>query len=197
MYTKICNGKLCKGKEKLLSEFSKHSGHKDGLQSQCKECIKINDHLHYNENKEKILKRQKEYKEKYPEKIILNQINQRCNNRKTYIEKDIENHLTEKDVKFLMKRDNYYSLKNPSIDRKNNNENYILENCKFIELIENSCKDKRKIIFQYDLDGSFIKEWISLIQIEKELKIFHSGISKCANKKQLTAGGFKWRYKYE
>ncbi len=61
MKTKICNGKLCKGKEKPLSEFSKNSGHIDGLQSQCKECKSIVDKKYQDKNKIKIAKQKKQY----------------------------------------------------------------------------------------------------------------------------------------
>ena len=69
MKTKICNGKLCSGKEKPLSEFTKHSGHKDGLQSQCKECRKEIKKEDYKLNKEKIkAKSLQYYKENFEEK---------------------------------------------------------------------------------------------------------------------------------
>ena len=52
-------------------------------------------------------------------------------------------------------------------------------------------------IIQYDKNGEFIKEWDSTMDVERELHIQHSNITKCC-KKQLhfkTAGGFIWRYK--
>ena len=69
MKTKICTNPKCK-KEKLLSEFGKHSGHKDGLQSQCKECIKKLIKFRYLKNKEEILIRQKKYNDKNKVKKI-------------------------------------------------------------------------------------------------------------------------------
>jgi 5-methylcytosine-specific restriction endonuclease McrA len=49
---KQCFG--CK-KDKESVEFTKNRGHKDGLESRCKECIKIYNSLYYNKNKEIIL----------------------------------------------------------------------------------------------------------------------------------------------
>lgn len=41
------------------------------------------------------------------------------------------------DFKYLWFRDKAYLMKAPSIDRINPNENYTLDNCRFIELSEN------------------------------------------------------------
>lgn len=53
-----------------------------------------------------------------------------------------------------------------------------------------------KRINQYDLKGNFIKEWGSTMQIERELHIKHSAISKCCLKckNYKTAGGYIWEY---
>lgn len=49
METKVCN--KC-GKEKPISEFSRNSRKKDGLQTACKECMAEYNRLHYQRNKE-------------------------------------------------------------------------------------------------------------------------------------------------
>jgi group I intron endonuclease len=55
-----------------------------------------------------------------------------------------------------------------------------------------------KIVNQYNLDGDFIKEWNSTIEIERTLGFKNSNISNCCNnKRQKTAYGFKWKYKKE
>jgi hypothetical protein len=51
---------------------------------------------------------------------------------------------------------------------------------------------KRKV-FQYDLNGNFIKEWDRPEQASKELNVSHSGISSVCNGKNKTAGGFIWK----
>ena len=60
MKTKICTNKKCL-KEKPLSEFEKHSGHKDGLQSWCKECKSIFNKGYRDKNKVKLAKQKKQY----------------------------------------------------------------------------------------------------------------------------------------
>lgn len=184
MKTKICTG--C-GKRKKLSEFGKNFYHTDGLKSQCKNCTK--------------LARKKFYK-KFPWKRTLQNINQRCNNPKSknyknYGLKGIKNEFKnlEEDIEFLWFRDKAYNMKRPSIDRKNKNKSYTLNNCQFIELSINSVKDKRKPILQYSLDGKFIKEFESGYEIQRILKISSGNISQCCMAKRQTAGGYKWRYK--
>lgn len=51
-----------------------------------------------------------------------------------------------------------------------------------------------KIIYQYTIQGDFIKKWNSLIDAYNELNINKSDISTCAKGKLKTAGGFKWFY---
>ena len=51
----------------------------------------------------------------------------------------------------------------------------------------------KKIIIQMDLNNNFIKEWNSIMNAEKTLKICH--ISDCCNNKRKSAGHYKWRYK--
>lgn len=68
-------------------------------------------------------------------------------------------------------------------------------NCK--EIIEKLAIMKRIPIIQYDLEGNFIKEWSSMSEVQRELKIDKSQISGCCKNKlrNKTAGGFIWKYK--
>lgn len=56
-------------------------------------------------------------------------------------------------------------------------------------------KSKYKAILQFDLDGNFIKEWPSAMQIHKELNYSVASISLCCRGKQKTAYGFIWKFK--
>lgn len=56
----------------------------------------------------------------------------------------------------------------------------------------NRTKKMCKEVYQYDLNGNFVKKWESVAQAKKELKIRH--ISECCNGQMLTAGGFVWNY---
>lgn len=53
---------------------------------------------------------------------------------------------------------------------------------------------KAREINQYTLDGVFIKTWDCMKQIEEEVGIHSSNISKCCRYKRKSAGGFIWRY---
>ena len=55
----------------------------------------------------------------------------------------------------------------------------------------------RKAVWQYDINGNFIKEWTSITEASRQLKIIASDISACCNDKIKTAGGYIWRYKGE
>ncbi len=51
-----------------------------------------------------------------------------------------------------------------------------------------------KEVFQYDLQGNFIKKYPSTAEIERTLGIQSISISKCCRGLQKTAGGYKWKY---
>lgn len=53
---------------------------------------------------------------------------------------------------------------------------------------------KGKIIYQYDLEGHFIKKWESSMEISRTLKLSQSNIIKCCKGKRNKVGGFIWRY---
>ena len=53
-----------------------------------------------------------------------------------------------------------------------------------------------KPVLQYDLEGNFIKEWISAKEASQQLNIKNSDISSCCkNGRNRTAGGFIWKFK--
>lgn len=62
-----------------------------------------------------------------------------------------------------------------------------------IERINNRSNKNKKKIIQYDLEGNFIQEWSSIIEIIKTLNI--NNITTVLKGKQKQAGGFIWRYK--
>ncbi len=210
MKTKLCT-KCDKVKE--LSEFSIDKNRKDGVFPHCKLCKKDYMKIWRKNNRRKIKDYQKKNKVKssnsirnyyleFPWLKVLVDLNQRCNNPKNndyknYGGRGIKNLLSKENIQVLWFRDKAYNMKKPSIDRKDNDGNYEFDNCEFIEMPENSAKDKRKAIIQLDLAGIFIKEWYCIRDAEKQLKINHSNISHCLKGKGKTCGGFKWRYKNE
>jgi len=65
--------------------------------------------------------------------------------------------------------------------------------------IDNSGKlnPKSKSVLQIDkTTNKIIKKWDCIREVERELKILHSGISRCCNPKygHKSCGGFKWKY---
>ena len=63
----------------------------------------------------------------------------------------------------------------------------------YLEKIKEHCPNN-KTVYQYSLDGTFIKEWRSISYASRELHINISNISMCANGKRPNAGGFRWSY---
>lgn len=179
--------KKCTSCHNIKSEkdFYKDNAHKSKLRSNCKECCDL---------------AEKERRQKYPERYILKDIKDRCNNAKNqaykwYGGRGIKCLITEEEIKELMIRDGYWDMEKPSIDRIDNDGNYCIENCRFIELSENISKDKKKILCQYDLQGNFIKEWESSSEASRQLKITVSHLFEVANKKRASANKSIWRYK--
>ena len=65
------------------------------------------------------------------------------------------------------------------------------------EKIRNSCINKcgSKIVFQYTLDGEFIREWSSISQINRELGFNIGAISNCITGRSKSSYGFIWKLK--
>lgn len=51
-----------------------------------------------------------------------------------------------------------------------------------------------KPVRQFDLNMNFIKEWDSAFQVQKQIGIDSSAISKCCRKKLKKAGGYIWQF---
>lgn len=58
---------------------------------------------------------------------------------------------------------------------------------------------KAKPVLQFDVDGTFLRKWKSVKDVQKELGIKAPNIVDCCNHKKYhkTAGGFIWRYSEE
>lgn len=55
--------------------------------------------------------------------------------------------------------------------------------------------DDLQPIYQYDLKGNFIKEWLSYHQIERELGFNRNCISRCCRGEYFSSNGYRWAYK--
>ena len=70
-------------------------------------------------------------------------IDPNCTSYKRYGGRGIKFLLTKKELKILWLRDNAFSMKQPSIDRINNEGNYEFKNCRFIEMNENIRRERK------------------------------------------------------
>jgi hypothetical protein len=73
------------------------------------------------------------------------------------------------------------------------NMNYGTRNKKSAESRKNHLKLSKKV-YQYTKDGAFVKEWVSLSEIQRVLGFNIGGISYCCNGKRKQAYDFVWSY---
>ena len=102
-------------------------------------------------------------------------------------------------MSFLPNPNNYPQVNHKDENPSNNNvEN--LEWCTSKYNINYGTRTKRmsesrsKKVDQFNLEGNFIRTWISMCQVERELGISHGHISNCCKGKRKSAGKFKWKY---
>jgi hypothetical protein len=100
--------------------------------------------------------------------------------------------ITPNEIKELWFRDKAFEMKKPSIDRKDNDGDYTFNNCRFMEKDDNTNKDRKKKVLQFDLNGNFIKEWESIYKVRTELNF---SIDRCLKGERKKANGFLWKYK--
>lgn len=182
---KICT--KCK-QNKSLEEFHVHILHKDKLSSNCKQCVLLSIKNHH---------------EKYPWKQPFRDIKKRCNNPKNKFYKNyggrgIKCSITEEEINFLWFRDNASEMKIPTIDRIDNDGDYELSNCRFIEKSLNVARKDQKYhekqVNQYDVAGNFIRTWKSGQEIQRKLGICKQSISLACRNKTKTAHNYIWKF---
>ena len=137
----------------------------------------------------------------YPWKRHFMDIKHRCNytkfiGYKYYGGRGIKCLITEKEIAELWLRYEAFKMKCPSVDRKDNDGNYTVDNCKFIELVKNIRKAHSVPIIQYSKDNVYIREWESLADVTRQLGISTANICNVLKNKRISAGGFKWKYRY-
>jgi len=125
---------------------------KDGLKytltpEQYKEYRQAISKKSYLKNKEKNIKYAAIYKKNHPWITHYNSAKYRCNSPKCdsyrfYGGRGVEFLMTVADFRFLWFRDQAWLLKRPSIDRKDSDGNYELDNCQFMELVANKKKQR-------------------------------------------------------
>lgn len=183
---KICA--VCKIK-KSIKEFHKNRQFKNGIHSSCKLCKHKQDRLYF---------------KKCPWRKTAYIIKDRCTRIKNpqykyYGARGIRCLITVDELKELWFRDKAFKMKNPSIDRIDNNGNYEFNNCRYIEWGKNSAERNTRIlskpIIQCDLQGNFIREWKNAKQVKNELNIDNGLIGNVCKGIYKQAKGFIWKYK--
>lgn len=71
----------------------------------------------------------------------------------------------------------------------------FVERSKHKESKPNKGSWTERIICQYDINGNLIKEWKSLADASKNLKVNRAAICNCARGKSNTSSGYLWAYK--
>lgn len=85
-------------------------------------------------------------------------------------------------------------LENLELMTRKENCNYGTRNQRLSERQIND-KTKSKHVFQYSLNGEFIKEWESAHEIERILNYNRGNICNCCRGIKNSANGYKWSYK--
>ena len=84
----------------------------------------------------------------------------------------------------------------PCINHKNcDRGNNMAENLEWCDYQYNTDYSVSKPILQYTKNGEFVREWKSIISVEKNTNYNNAHISKCCKGLRKTAYGYIWKYK--
>jgi hypothetical protein len=134
--------KICRrcGKKKPIEEFHEYlaEGRWKGRKNICKTCKSERSKAWYKENIQRERRRTTIRRIREPWMQHYLDANHRCLNPnnpayKYYGGRGIKQLMSLKDFRSLWFRDKAYLLKRPSIHRKNNDKNYTIKNCEFLE----------------------------------------------------------------
>ena len=171
------------GISKPIKEFGFYIGYhkKVYYRSNCKKCASKNN---------------KEWKENNPWLTSWYNAKTRCECKshlqyKYYGGKGIKFYLTIPENKELWFRDKAFLMGNPTIDRINSDKDYIFDNCRFIEFLQNVHSKK---CVQLDKNGNIVCIHPSISAASRNTDIDYASIGKACRGKYKQAGGFMWRF---
>lgn len=75
-----------------------------------------------------------------------------------------------------------------------NNYQWSFELTKKTKYSRKLSRCKEKPVFQYTLDGEFVKEFRSISEAARLTNNYHENISSCANKRTSSCGGYVWSF---
>ena len=195
--TKICT--KCK-QSKNLSSFSKNKNKKDNKNNICREC-----YSGYGKTK----------------KGIVSKIygNQRSNSRQRnhispeYTKLELQEWLYNQELFHKLYSEwvqsGYSPRLKPSVDRKNDNIHYCINNIQLMTWEENKAKastdmragklthgsNPQKTVTQYTKNDEFVAEYPSTREAGRQTQTNYSSIASCCRGKLHSTGGFVWKYK--
>jgi hypothetical protein len=65
----------------------------------------------------------------------------------------------------------------------------------WVRIIKLSAEKRKKPVLQFTKEGQFLKEWDSIANASRELKINRGNIISCCKGNRKSAGGYVWKYK--
>lgn len=75
-----------------------------------------------------------------------------------------------------------------------NKQNNNVDNLEWCSVKYNCYYSKAKKIIQYDKNFKLVKKWNAICDVENDLGICNSNITRCCKGRSKTAGGYIWRY---
>ncbi len=186
---------------KPLSDYSKHAQCKNGIHTQCKQCIS-----------EHVIAR-KRTKKGLTQAIYTKQISssrRRNHPQPNYSLQQLRQFFKDNPIADSLykawKLSGYESNLRPSVDRMDDNLPYTLSNIQLMTWRDNytkSSSDRRsgidnrtcRAVNQLTFDGELVSEHRSIAEASRVSGGSKSGINLCCNGTLQTSYGFKWEYK--